>query len=408
MTLLVLNRRRIVDQILPWLADVDPDVVLVTARSVLPDAGSPGLRGYREVAAVADYDAPAVTDLVLELARRHRVDRILGTAEVDVLRAARVRETLGLPGQSVPSALAYRDKFRMKSLLAEAGLPVAAMRLVGSAAELRQAAREYGFPLVVKPAAGAGSVGVRVVPDAQVLENLVATDPTRTGPLLAEEWVSGSLYHVDGIFAGGKVVQSWASSMRYSNLDTVRACRPFISWMRPPGDPLGERLRDLVATVVGVLPAPAEATAFHAEVFHDPADRLMLCEIACRPGGGGIVPTYERALGVNLYAASLRGQAGRHPQVALDDPSLLAGFGWFPPRAGTLRELPRHCPVPGVYRYTPTGRVGHAYAAPGSISDTVAQALVAGDGLEDLDDRMAELETWWQAACRWDPSSSTS
>lgn len=407
MTFLVLNRRPLVDRIPQWLADIDDDLVLLTARASAPAEvlAQHGQR-YREVVVVDDYDGPAVEKLTLELAGRHQFTRVLSNTELDVLRAARIREKLDLPGQDITSATAYRDKFEMKSIIATTGLLVPFMRRIRSAAELRKFARDAGFPFVTKPTHGGGSVGVRVMLDPSAVERFIAeTGGAEWTGLMAESWVNGDLYHVNGLMAGGQIVQSWPFGYRYPNLATVTDSRPVIGWMLLPGDRIGKRLNDFTAAVIRALPAPEEVTAFHAEMFLDQDDRIVMCEIACRPGGVGIVPAYERGLGVNLYAASLRGQAGYAPAAAhlVDEPAELAGFLWFPPRIGRLVTLPAGCPHPGVYRYSTTAAVGTEHHGARAMSDNIAQALVAGPGWRDLHPWMAELEAWWDAECCWAP-----
>lgn len=405
MTLLVLNRRPIVDRIPDWLADLDPDLVLITARSVVTDRTIAATDRYREVVVVDDYDHQDVERLALELARRHRVRRVLGTAEVDVLRAARIRERLGISGQGVESATAYRDKFRMKTIVARAGLPVTRMRLVRSTADLRAVAEAGGFPIVVKPVAGGGSVGVRVVPDVETLDRLGAELAGVTpGKLMTETWVSGEVLVVDGLMAGGKLLQCCPVRLRYTNLASVVDAKPSIGWMLPRGDELGERLLAFVGDVVAALPAPSEVTAVHAEVFHTEDDRLLLGEIACRPGGVGHAPAFDLAFGVNLFAASLRGQAGWFDPVALaKPPRVSAGFSWFTSRRGRLLSAPARCPLPGVADFTSIARIGVEYAGASSISDHIARALVTGPLGADLSEPLAELESWWDTACRWAP-----
>ncbi|MGK5627812.1 ATP-grasp domain-containing protein [Streptomyces sp. URMC 123] len=407
MTLLVLNRRPIVERIPEWLADAGTGLVLVTARSALAGGVLERVRDrYEEVVAVDDYDGPAVEESVTGLAARHRFTRVLGTTEVDLLRAARIRERLGLPGQGRASALAYRDKFLMKTLTAAAGLPVAAMRRVRSAADLREFAGRAGFPLVVKPVDGGGSVGVRTLAGPAELERLLAGEAAALtgGTAIAESWVGGDCYVVDGLMAAGRVVQSWPVRMGRSNLSSVTSSRSVTGWMLPRGHRVGERARDFVAEVIAALPGPEEVTAFHAELFHTPDDRLVLCEIACRPGGVGHVPAYEHAMGVSLYGATLRGQAGLapSPRPLVTDPDALAGFCWFTPRPGTLRALPAHCPLEGVRRYVPRAAPGSVHHGARSVADHVAQLLLAGDPAEDLGPRMAEAEAWWEANCLWE------
>jgi acetyl-CoA/propionyl-CoA carboxylase biotin carboxyl carrier protein len=64
-----------------------------------------------------------------------------------------------------PGAIeAMGDKIRAKALVAAAGVPVVPGRsLVGTPAEQAEQARELDFPLLVKPAAGGGGKGLRVV-----------------------------------------------------------------------------------------------------------------------------------------------------------------------------------------------------------------------------------------------------
>src|SRR5204863_479821 len=70
---------------------------------------------------------------------------------------AQVREHLGIPGMDVVTASNFRDKAQMKSVLRAAGVPCARHRLADSAEAAEDFARVAGFPLVVKPPAGAGA-----------------------------------------------------------------------------------------------------------------------------------------------------------------------------------------------------------------------------------------------------------
>ncbi|PCG84212.1 hypothetical protein CIB93_20570 [Streptomyces sp. WZ.A104] len=406
MSLLVLNRRPLVDRIPGWLADADAELVLVTASSALAGRGRAEITGrFAEIVSVEDYDGPEVERHALDLAGRHAFDRVLSTTEVDLLRAARLRERLGLPGQTTHSARAYRDKYLMKSLVSAAGLAVAPMRRVGSAESLRRFAAETGFPLVVKPLDGGGSVGVRVLADGAALDRYLDTAPFGGGPpLLAEAWVRGDCYVVDGLMADGEVVQSRPLRMGHSNLSVVTESRHMTGWMLPRGDHVGERVREFAARVVAALPGPREVTAFHAEVFHTPQDELVLCEIAARPGGSGHAPCYERANGVSLYGAGLRGQAGLppDPRSLAPEPERLTGFCWFTPRRGTLRALPEHCPLEGADHYVTTAAPGSVHDGARSVADHVARLLVSAPPGTDLAPRMRAAEAWWESNCRWD------
>ena len=80
--------------------------------------------------------------------------------EMSVPIAARLAEALGLPGNPVAAVDAARDKFATRAIMQDAGLPTPANSLIEKAADLDAAAANVGFPAVIKPIAGAGSMCV--------------------------------------------------------------------------------------------------------------------------------------------------------------------------------------------------------------------------------------------------------
>ncbi|MGX9575431.1 ATP-grasp domain-containing protein, partial [Mesorhizobium sp. f-mel] len=66
-----------------------------------------------------------------------------------------------LPGPNPTSIERCCDKFSQRQLLADAGLPVPAYRLAANATDIERSAAEIGLPVIVKPAVGSGSLGVR-------------------------------------------------------------------------------------------------------------------------------------------------------------------------------------------------------------------------------------------------------
>ncbi|MER9521709.1 acetyl-CoA carboxylase biotin carboxylase subunit family protein, partial [Mesorhizobium sp. M0614] len=74
-----------------------------------------------------------------------------------------------LPGPNPESIERCCDKFIQRQLLAEAGIPIPAYRLAANATDVESAAAEIGFPVIVKPAVGNGSYGVRLCRDVDEL-----------------------------------------------------------------------------------------------------------------------------------------------------------------------------------------------------------------------------------------------
>ena len=184
---------------------------------------------------------------------------------------AQVREQFGIPGMDAATARNFRDKAQMKSVLRAAGVPCARYRLADSAAAAAGFADEVGYPLVVKPPAGAGAKSTFRLDDAGDLKVwLDAAPPTPGSPALLEEFLTGDEGSYDSVMTDGQVV--WDSVSRYlpTPLEVLR--NPWIQWAvlhapghrrprvrRHPGDRADGAARARAADRAdphGVVPAP--------------------------------------------------------------------------------------------------------------------------------------------------------
>ncbi|MER8716246.1 acetyl-CoA carboxylase biotin carboxylase subunit family protein [Mesorhizobium sp. M1295] len=108
-----------------------------------------------------------------------------------------------LPGPNPVSIEQCCDKFTQRQLLAEAGIPVPAYHLAANAAEVESAAAEIGLPVVLKPAVGGGSIGVRLCRSVDELAEhttyLLGGDHMwQSSPrILVEEFAQGPYYSAD-------------------------------------------------------------------------------------------------------------------------------------------------------------------------------------------------------------------
>lgn len=397
MTLLMLNRHRVLTQLPKWIPDSGRRLVVLTARPATAGLAPHWLdRNFRRVEIVDDYDSPMIDHTIDALCEQENITRLLTTAELDIIRAARARERNQLPGQSLTQALAYRDKYEMKLLARAAGISVPEMQLVCNQAELSSFAESYGVPVVIKPRYGRNSVGVMILHETDI-RGFCFTE----GERLAERYIRGIVYHVDGLMSHGRVLHSWPSRKLYPALDTVTSAVPSISGMLPMSDPLFQRLQHETSAVIGALPAIENVSAFHVEFFRTSNDELMLCEIACRTGGCGIVEVYELAFGINLYAAHLRGQAGEINDISADGSGDRYGWAWYPPQRGILRAMPGSCSLPGVRRFTPYGVIGEWYPGPQSSTDRVAELVFQLAPAQDMLEQLKEADDWWGREAQW-------
>ena len=127
------------------------------------------LYGYERVPSVVNEQA--LYHKVREIQEREWVDRLEATIEAHILPVAHVREAAEIPGTSTRTAYLCRDKPAMKEVLREAGIPCAQSTGTASRDEVLSFAKDVGYPLILKPRAGAGAAGTYKVTDDAELEN---------------------------------------------------------------------------------------------------------------------------------------------------------------------------------------------------------------------------------------------
>ena len=236
-------------------------------------------------------------------ARMGPPERLIGTLEELQVPLAVARERLGLPGLSSEAAANFRDKARMKRVLAAAGLPCARHRLVPVAAEAQAFAGEVGFPLVVKPPAGAGARNTFRVDDAgQLAATLEALPPTAARPVLLEEFVSGEEHSFDAVVVGGK--PAWHSISRYlpGPLEVLRTA--WIQWcVVLPRDIEGDEYAPIRRAGFAALAELGLDTGFaHMEWFRRDDGAVAISEVGARPPGAQFTSLLSWAHDVDFYA----------------------------------------------------------------------------------------------------------
>src|SRR5215472_3167265 len=139
------------------LAEVGARVIGVGDQpaAALPAQTRRALSAYIQVQSL--FDEPRTVQEVAAELRGRTVDRVESLWEPLMLLAARLRAALGCPGLDVEATVPFRDKEQMKRKLDAAGLRTPHHSEATDIAGCWAAAERIGYPLIVKPIAGAGS-----------------------------------------------------------------------------------------------------------------------------------------------------------------------------------------------------------------------------------------------------------
>lgn len=244
---------------------------------------------------------PSLLQTVRSVQCKLWVDRLEATVEAHIMPAAAVRETTGIPGTSVRTAYLCRDKPAMKEVLRGAGVPCAQSIRASSLREAQHFADEVGYPLVVKPPAGAGASDTARVDDRQELERALGESGLTAGKAVAiEEFIEGHEGFLDTLSIDGEVAHEFITHYYPNVLEAMRE-----RWISPQMvttnriDAPGYReVREMARRVNSVLGIGTSAT--HMEWFFGPKG-LKFSEIGCRPPGVGQWDVYNAANEFDLY-----------------------------------------------------------------------------------------------------------
>jgi hypothetical protein len=246
-------------------------------------------------------DEQALLEAVRRIQRRGWVDRLEATVEAHVLAAARVRELTGIPGISYRTTMLCRDKPEMKEHLRQHRIPTAQSTGVETFAEAKAFADRVGYPLILKPRAGAGAAGTSRVDNDEQLKHAGAEFGLDRGASAGlEEFIEGHEGFYDTLTVNGQVHHEFISHYYPNVLDAMRN-----RWISPylittnRMDVAGyNELKKLGRDVIGALGLGTTAT--HMEWFYGPKG-LKFSEIASRPPGVCTWDLYCAANGIDLY-----------------------------------------------------------------------------------------------------------
>lgn len=269
-----------------------------TPREALPAKVRPYLDDYLQVPRILDEDD--VMNRATAWLRGKTIDRVLANWEPLVILAARMRERWGVPGMSVDAVRGFRDKQLMKERVQAAGLRVPRSRRVTTESETRAAAEEIGYPLILKPIAGAGSADTYKVSSKAELDAIL---PKMRGVPEAscEEYIEGEEFTYDTVCVDGKPVYENIAAYLPKPIEmrSIEWISPVIITVRDMTQP---KLQGGLALGRSVLSALGMGDGFtHMEWYLTPKGEAVFGEIGCRPGGAHIVDQMNYTNDIDLF-----------------------------------------------------------------------------------------------------------
>jgi argininosuccinate lyase len=240
---------------------------------------------------------------------------VLSSSEYFIATAAEAASALGLPHPDPAAVRRCRDKRSQRQCLAAAGLPGPGFASADSPEAAVTAAARIGLPVVVKPVAGSGSIGVRrcgsLAQAAAAARYVLAADQAATGlppqpAVLVERYLPGPEYSVE--LLGDQVVGVTRKHL---------GPEPFFV---ETGHDFPAPLAAAGAAAVSQCAAAALAAlglrhgAAHVELRLTPAGPVVV-EVNPRLAGGMIPRMVQEATGIDMIFHLVAAAAGQDAAV---------------------------------------------------------------------------------------------
>ena len=269
---------------------------------------------------VEQDQVPAVTTDTTEVSRIYEelekfgpesLKGVISSSEYFIGTAALVARKFGLPAADPDAILRCRDKYLQRLNLGEAGLATPNFWRVASEADIQRLIEELHFPIIVKPASGTGSVGVKLCATRdEVLAHtrlLLTMDRNERGipvepVVLIEEYVDGPEFSAE-MFSGHLlgITRKYLSTAPY-----------FIETGHDFPAPLAVGVeRSVAETMKTALDALGLGWGHCHIEFRVVADRPIVIEVNPRLAGGNIPKLVHLSTGIDPIDLSIRLHSGQ-------------------------------------------------------------------------------------------------
>lgn len=324
------------------------------------------------------------------LLNRFQPTGVLGFAEPQVLAAALVQDSAGLPGPGLAAAVISRNKALQRSRFALTGVDQPEHLFVDDLHEGTDWVASR-LPVVVKSLSGMGSIGVEQINDAAAWAEVVERRRGE-GALLIEEYIEGPEFSIEGLLRGGDLLFT-----NVTRKDTTGA--PFfVETAHAVGAGVNEPTLVAAAETLCVRASKALhilTGIVHLEFKARSAVDLVIMELAVRTPGDHIMEIISTAHGFDFYSACIDVALGRNPELpSSQSPQRSSGVVYISAAdPGIVAEIDIQAwhAVPGFTRSYMMADPGDSVRPPESSSERLGYGILNCADPETLARSMAAL-----------------
>ncbi|SNS48912.1 ATP-grasp domain-containing protein [Granulicella rosea] len=249
-----------------------------------------------------------ILNTVSYFARTHPIDRIVALDEFDLEAAALLREHMRLPGMGQSETRFFRDKLAMRTGARAGGVAVPDFIRVFNYDDLRAFMAHVPGPWLLKPRSNASAIGIKTIQEPEELFPILDQLGDEQSHYVLERFVTGEVYHVEGVTWGGKLLFSQPCKYGKPPMQTMHQGGVFTTRTLSKDSAEEQALCEIHRRVLQALGLRNGVT--HTEFIRSAVDgQFYFLETAARVGGAFIAEVVEFATGLNPWVEWARIEA---------------------------------------------------------------------------------------------------
>ena len=263
-----------------------------------------------------EYINVSITDkeAVLKEAQKRKIDGVISFAvDPGVVTAAYIQEQMNLPAFGpYESVRILQNKDLFRQFLKDNGFNVPQAKGYGSLEEVLNDAKNWNYPVIVKPTDSAGSKGVKRVDNESELrtaaENAFAN--ALKGKIIIEDFIEpeGCTSDSDSFSVDGEMKFITFSAQRFDKNASNPYTPSAYSWPSTFTDEQQDYLKSELQRLISLL--KMKTTVYNIETRIGKDGKAYIMEVSPRGGGNRLSEMVKHSTGVDFITAAVRAAVG--------------------------------------------------------------------------------------------------
>lgn len=229
-------------------------------------------------------------------------------SEIYLLTAGKMRKLFNLNGPDDNYLLKFKNKLIMKNFLLKNQVKLSPFTSLNKYIDIKNPHKAYqqichdlsSTTFILKPSSMAGANGFVKIDSFTAYNTFLTNIYTPQIEYMAESFITGDLFHVDGVVENGTLITNFVCEYTVPNAEMING---YVLGSIPISSKSNDHrillsyAKNLVENIFCI-----KNSAFHLELFYDRAtETINFLEIGHRPPGGSIYKVYARNYKYNIF-----------------------------------------------------------------------------------------------------------